>query len=177
MSESGGLSHVDARGRAAMVDVTAKSPTLRVARAHCTVRTSSAGLRLLGDETTGDVIVSTARTAGLLGAKRAASFIPLCHPIHVDAIVVDVTVGEAGVGVSATAEAVERTGVEMEALTACACAGMSILCAVWSVDPAARLDDLVLLHKSGGRSGTWDRQAAAGPVTGEASPGVARGDA
>jgi cyclic pyranopterin phosphate synthase len=157
VSERGGLSHVDARGRAAMVNVTAKSPTLRVARACCTVRTSSAGLQLLRDGTAGDDIVSTARTAGLLGAKRTASFIPLCHPIHIDAVVVDITVGESGVCVAATAEAVERTGVEMEALTACACAGLSIVRAVWSVDPAARVDDLVLLHKSGGRSGTWNR--------------------
>jgi cyclic pyranopterin phosphate synthase len=157
MSEGRGLSHVDAHGRAAMVNVTAKSPTRRVARARCTVRTSSAGLQLMRDGTAGDDIVSTARTAGLLGAKRTASFIPLCHPIHIDAVVVDITVGESGVCVAATAEAVERTGVEMEALTACACAGLSIVRAVWSVDRAARVDDLVLLHKSGGRSGTWNR--------------------
>ena len=168
MSEDRGLSHVDAHGRAAMVNVTAKSLTRRVARACCTVRTSSAGLQLLRDGTAGDDIVSTARTAGLLGAKRAASFIPLCHPIHIDAVEVDITVGESGVYVATTAEAVERTGVEMEALTACACAGLSIVRAVLSVDPAARLDDLVLLHKSGGRSGTWDREAATGPRTGDA---------
>ncbi len=140
-----------------MVNVTAKSPTLRVARACCTVRASSTGLQLLRDGTAGDDIVSTARTAGLLGAKRTASFIPLCHPIHIDAVEVDITVGESGVRVEATAEAVERTGVEMEALTACACAGLSIVRAVWSVDPSARVEDLVLLHKSGGRSGTWNR--------------------
>ena len=157
MSEGRGLSHVDAHGRAAMVNVTAKSPTRRVARARCTVRTSSAGLQLMRDGTAGDDIVSTARIAGLLVAKRAASFIPLCHPIHIDAVEVDITVGESGVYVATTAEAVERTGVEMEALTACACAGLSIVRAVWSVDRAARVDDLVLLHKSGGRSGTWNR--------------------
>jgi cyclic pyranopterin phosphate synthase len=139
-----------------MVNVAAKPATRRVARASCRVRLHPAGGALLRAAAGADVI-STARTAGLEGAMRTATLIPLCHPIRLDAVRVDVSPAEDGVTIQATAEAVERTGVEMEALTACACAALSIVRAVSSVDPGVRIDDLVLLHKSGGRSGTWDR--------------------
>ena len=156
MTAGGGFRHLDEHGRASMVDVLSKPPTYRVARASCRVRTSSAGLRLLRGATGADS-VSTARTAGLEGAKRTPALIPLCHPIRLDSVLVDISIGKAGVTITATAETVERTGVEMEALTACACAALSIVRTVLSVDPGACLDDLVLVHKSGGRSGTWNR--------------------
>ncbi|MGP8163659.1 MAG: cyclic pyranopterin monophosphate synthase MoaC [Acidimicrobiales bacterium] len=166
MTADGGLGHVDERGRASMVNVVAKPPTYRVARASCAVTTTLAGRELLRDPATGADIVSTARTAGLEGAKRTAVLIPLCHPIRIDAVRVDVTIGQTGVAITASAESVERTGLEMEALTACACAALSIVRAVLSVDPGVRVDDLVLLHKSGGRSGTWNRSPD-DPVVGQ----------
>ncbi len=156
MSAERGLSHLDDHGRASMVNVVSKPPTHRVARASCAVRMSPAGSRLLR-EGTGPDLISEARAAGLEGAKRTAAWIPLCHPIRIDAIRVDVTTGEREATITATAETVERTGVEMEALTACACTALALVRAVLPVDPGVRVDDLVLLHKSGGRSGTWNR--------------------
>jgi cyclic pyranopterin phosphate synthase len=157
MSDDLPFSHVDERGQAAMVNVLAKPATHRVARASCAVVLSSDGLRLLQDPAAGAEIISAARTAALAGAKRTAALIPLCHPIRIDAIRVDVTLARTGVRIAAIAESVERTGVEMEALTACACAALTIVRAVLAVDPGVRVDDLVLEHKSGGRSGTWNR--------------------
>jgi cyclic pyranopterin phosphate synthase len=156
MSSDRGLSHVDRRGQASMVNVVAKPPTHRVARASCAVRMGPTGAKLLRDEAGADIL-STARMAGLEGAKRTAAWIPLCHPLRIDAIRVEISTGRAGVTISASAETVDRTGVEMEALTACACAALSIVRAVLALDPGVRVDDLVLLHKSGGRSGTWNR--------------------
>jgi cyclic pyranopterin phosphate synthase len=157
MSDDPPFSHVDAHGRASMVNVLAKPVTHRVARASSAVVTSPDGRRLLQDPAAGAEIISAARTAALAGAKRTAGLIPLCHPIRIDAIRVDVNPSRAGVRITATAESVERTGVEMEALTACACAALTIVRAVLAVDPGVRVDDLVLEHKSGGRSGTWNR--------------------
>jgi len=148
---------VDARGRASMVNVTAKPPTHRVARATCSVRMSAPGWELLRDASAGAEIVSTARSAGLVAGKRAAAVIPLCHPIRIDSIAVEVALGGSAVSITATVETVERTGVEMEALAACAGAALAIVGAVLPVDPDVRVDDLVVAHKSGGRSGTWNR--------------------
>jgi cyclic pyranopterin phosphate synthase len=153
----GGLSHVDEHGRASMVNVIAKVPTQRVARAACQVRVSEAGRDLLEDPLAGPDILSAARAAGLVVGKRAAAVIPLCHPIRIDSIAVEVAVRGSVVSITATAETVERTGVEMEALTACAGAALTIVGSVLAADPSVRVDDLQLLHKSGGRSGTWDR--------------------
>ena len=153
----GGLSHVDEHGRASMVNVIAKVPTQRVARAACQVRVSEAGRDLLEDPLAGPDILSAARAAGLVVGKRAAAVIPLCHPIRIDSIAVEVALRGSVVSIQATAETVERTGVEMEALTACAGAALTIVGSVLAADPSVRVDDLQLLHKSGGRSGTWDR--------------------
>lgn len=157
MSDDPPFSHVDEHGRVSMVNVLAKPATYRVARASCAVATSPDGRRLLSDPAAGAEIISAARTAAVAGAKRTAELIPLCHPIRIDAVRVDITVTRTGVRIAATAESVERTGVEMEALTACACAALTIVRAVLPVDPGVRVDDLVLEHKSGGRSGTWNR--------------------
>jgi cyclic pyranopterin phosphate synthase len=140
-----------------MVNVIAKAPTHRVARAACRVQVSPAGRDLLADPLAGPEILSAARAAGLVAGKRAAALIPLCHPIRIDSLAVEVALGGSVVSIQATAETVERTGVEMEALTACAGAALTIVGAVLAADPGVRVDDLCLLHKSGGRSGTWDR--------------------
>jgi cyclic pyranopterin phosphate synthase len=153
----GGLSHVDEHGRASMVNVIAKALTHRVARAACRVQVSETGRDLLGDPLAGPEILSAARAAGLVAGKRAAEVIPLCHPIRIDSIAVEVALRGSVVSIQTTAETVERTGVEMEALTACAGAALTIVGAVLAADPGVRVDDLQLLHKSGGRSGRWDR--------------------
>ncbi len=154
---NGGLSHVDEHGRASMVNVLAKAPTRRVARAACRVQVSDAGRDLLGDPLAGPEILSAARAAGLVAGKRASEVIPLCHPIRIDSLAVEVELRGSVVSIQATAETVERTGVEMEALTACAGAALTVVGALLAADPGVRVDDLQLWHKSGGRSGTWDR--------------------
>ena len=152
-----GLTHIDGQGRAQMVDVTAKPLTHRVAMARCSVITSADTAVLLSDvEGLGDP-VEHARIAGMQAAKLTSSLIPLCHSIRIDRVAVDLEVVPHGVEVSAVTEIVERTGVEMEALTACAVDGLTLLAAVIEHDPEASMEDLTLWHKSGGRSGTWQR--------------------
>lgn len=154
---AGGLTHLDAQGRAQMVDVTGKPLTHRVAIAKCSITTSADIAVLLSD---GDALgdrLEDARIAGLQAAKLTSSLIPLCHSIRIDRVAVDLQVVPHGVEVSAVTEIVERTGVEMEALTACAVAGLTLLAAVIDHDPEASMEDLTLWHKSGGRSGTWQR--------------------
>lgn len=157
MSEERQLTHVDARGRARMVDITGKAVTARRAVARCLVRASAAAVRALEEQPD---TVPFARAAGIQAAKRTSELIPLCHPLGLEDI--DVRIEPAGpdaLAVMATATVFDRTGVEMEALTACGVAGLSVAMALLAVDPAARLDELTLWHKSGGRSGTWSRQA------------------
>ena len=158
MSDEGQLTHVDARGRARMVDVTGKAVTARRAVARCVVRASEEAVRsLAGLPDT----LPFARAAGVQAAKRTADLIPLCHPLPIDDI--DVRIELAGPGelaVTATATVADRTGVEMEALTACGVAGLTVAMALLPVDPEARVDALTLWHKSGGRSGTWSRDRA-----------------
>jgi cyclic pyranopterin monophosphate synthase len=156
----GGLTHIDERGRARMVDVTDKPLTRRVAVARCSVVTEVDTSRATGD---GDVdIVEAARFAGILAAKQTASLIPLCHPIRIDGVRVDVVVRHHRFEVSAVTEIVERTGVEMEALTACAVAALTLVKALADLDPTASIEDLTLWHKSGGRSGDWERRGPDG---------------
>lgn len=158
MSDDGQLTHIDARGRARMVDVTGKAVTARRAVARCLVRASEDAVQ--GLEGHPDTI-PFARAAGIQAAKRTADLIPLCHPLPLDDI--DVRIERAGAGaltVTATATVLDRTGVEMEALTACGVAGLSVTMALLAVDPTARVDALTLWHKSGGRSGTWSRGEA-----------------
>lgn len=151
----GGFTHLDRHGHARMVDVTGKAVTARraVARAvvHTTAEVASVFARCDPDP------LVTARVAGVQAAKRTAELIPLCHPLPVSRLLVEVHPEPRRIEVTALAEVMERTGVEMEALTACAVAGLSLVAALQSADPAARLDELTLWHKSGGRSGTWER--------------------
>ena len=155
--DRGSLTHIDDHGRARMVDVMAKPLTRRVALARCTVVTAADATKVLTHTPDGLNIVEGARFAGIQAAKQTAALIPLCHPIQIDGVHVDVAVDVHRVEISAVAEIVERTGVEMEALTACAVAALTLVTALIDVDPAASIEALTLWHKSGGRSGNWER--------------------
>jgi cyclic pyranopterin phosphate synthase len=155
--EPSALTHIDEHGRAHMVDVTAKPLTRRVAVAKCVVVTSAHIATVLSEAPGGIDIIEAARIAGMQGAKQTSSLIPLCHSIRLHQVTVDLTVSEHSIEIRATTEVIERTGVEMEALTACAVAAVCLVKAFSSIDPEASIEDLTLWHKSGGRSGTWQR--------------------
>lgn len=154
------LSHVDEQGRARMVDVGAKAATERRAVAEGLVRMSPEAARLVAEHALakGDVL-SVAELAGTMGAKRTAELVPLCHPISLDHIAVEVTMddGLPGVRVRATTRATARTGVEMEALTAAAVACLTVYDMVKAADRAAEIVNIRVLEKSGGRDGAWQR--------------------
>ena len=145
-----------------MVDVTGKSVTRRVAEARCSVRSVGDVPGVLARPPGGTDLVETARIAGIMAAKRTPTLVPLCHPLLLDGFEVDVTVLDDGFAVRAITSVADRTGVEMEALTACAAAALVLVQALLEVDPCASVEDLTLWHKSGGRSGVWDRRTATG---------------
>jgi cyclic pyranopterin monophosphate synthase len=154
----GRLTHLDERGRARMVDVSAKAPSDRRAIARAVVRMTPATAALVaaGDAPKGDVL-QVARIAGLQAAKRTGELIPLCHPLGLDHVDIEAEVDpEAGV-VTLVAEArvTGRTGVEMEAMTAAAVAALTVYDMVKGLERGARVEAVELLSKSGGRSGTW----------------------
>lgn len=153
------LTHVDEHGHAHMVDVSGKPVTRRVAEARCTVRTSGDVATVLARPPGGLDLVETARVAGIMAAKRTPALVPLCHPLLLDGIEVEVAVLPDGFAVRALTSVADRTGVEMEALTACAAAALVLVHALLVVDPDASVEDLTLWHKSGGRSGVWQRPA------------------
>ncbi|MEQ0565783.1 cyclic pyranopterin monophosphate synthase MoaC [Amycolatopsis sp. NEAU-NG30] len=152
------LSHVDETGAARMVDVSGKTATARTALAAGTVRTTAEVLRLLATDglPKGDAL-ATARIAGIMGAKRVPELIPLCHQIALSGVKVEFELGDAEVRIRATAKTTDVTGVEMEALTAVAVAGLTLHDMIKAVDPAATLDEVRLLRKDGGKTGTWER--------------------
>ncbi|MGC2486118.1 MAG: cyclic pyranopterin monophosphate synthase MoaC [Acidimicrobiales bacterium] len=150
------LSHVDGAGKLRMVDVSRKRRTLRKAWAQCLVVTN-VKLDSIERRHDGLEVEHTARVAGVLAAKRTPEIIPLCHPLLLSDIEVELIERDNGVAVSASVIATESTGVEMEALTACAFAALSILHSLRVLDPNARIDDLALLKKEGGKSGSWGR--------------------
>jgi cyclic pyranopterin monophosphate synthase len=154
----GELSHLDAAGAARMVDVSGKDVSARVAEARGVVRTTAAVLDLLRRDglPKGDAL-ATARIAGIMAAKRTPDLIPLCHPIALSSVTVDFGLGPASVEITAVARTTDRTGVEMEALTAVAVAGLALHDMVKAVDPAAVLDGVRLVRKEGGKTGTWTR--------------------
>jgi cyclic pyranopterin monophosphate synthase len=164
------LTHIDGHGRAHMVDVTAKPLTKRVAVAKCVVATNANALLTLGEHSDGLNVVEAARLAGIQAAKQTAFLIPLCHAIRIDRVAVDVHVGEDRIEISALAEVVERTGVEMEALTACGVAALTLAAALVGHDPEVSIEDLTLWHKSGGRSGDWQRSGTDGRLIRDAGP-------
>ena len=155
------LTHVDASGAARMVDVSAKDVTVRTASASGFLRTTPEVVALLRGAglPKGDAL-AVARIAGLMGAKRTPDIVPLCHPIALHSVSVDLDVTDDGVRISATTRTADRTGVEMEALTAVATAGLALFDMVKAVDRAAVLTDIRVEAKAGGRSGTWHRPAA-----------------
>jgi len=153
------LTHFDREGRAVMVDVSGKDETARVAVAGGSVRMQKATLDLImaGGVKKGDVL-SVARLAGIMGAKRTADLIPLCHPIGLDAVTIDLACDPArnAVDITATCKIAGRTGVEMEALTAVAVAALTVYDMCKAVDRGMTIADIRLLKKSGGRSGTYE---------------------
>lgn len=157
----GELTHLNARGEARMVDVTAKDVTTRSATARCRVSISAevAGLLRTGDLPKGDAL-GVARIAAIQATKRTPDLIPLCHPIAVHGVDVSVTIVDEGpcVEVLATVRTADRTGVEMEALTAAAVGGLTIIDMVKGRDRSAFISEVLLLEKLGGRSGHWVRE-------------------
>ena len=155
------LSHLGARGEARMVDVSAKPASEREALAEGRVLMQAATLAIVqnGDAKKGDVL-GAARIAGIMAAKRTHELIPLCHPLAITQVEIDVTPDAKlpGIKVRARVKVAGRTGVEMEALTACAVTALSLLHVLLAVDPGASVEDLTLWHKSGGRSGVWERR-------------------
>jgi len=152
------LTHIDAEGKARMVDVSTKDVTERVATATGSVVMAPATLKMIvaGAAKKGDVL-SVARLAGIMGAKRTAELIPLCHPIALDSIQVDLTCDKkrSAVDITATCKITSRTGVEMEALTAVAVAALTVYDMCKAVDRGMRIGEISLRYKSGGRSGTF----------------------
>ncbi len=153
-----GFTHLDEHGQARMVDVTPKESTRRVgvARARVAMSADTAAAIQEGVVGKGDVL-AVARIAGIQGAKRTSDLIPLCHPIMIGSAEVGFEIGESWIDIEATVETVGPTGVEMEALTACSLAALTIYDMCKSRDRGMTIESLGLWHKSGGRSGEWRR--------------------
>lgn len=158
MSEPENFSHLDAAGRARMVDVSAKAVTRRVASASCRVLLSAATVARLAELPKGDA-VAVARLAGIQAAKRVDELIPLAHTLPLDHVEVEVEPAKGGVAIRAQVVATARTGAELEALTACAAAALALYDMVKAVEKGAVITDLQLEAKSGGRSGDFRRGA------------------
>jgi len=152
------LTHVDASGAARMVDVSGKDVTARSATASGRVLVSAQVVALLRGEGVpkGDAL-AVARLAGIMGAKQTPTLIPLCHPLALSGVTVDLTVTDESVDITATVRTTDRTGVEMEALTAVSVAALTVIDMVKAVDKAAVITDVRVEAKSGGRSGDWSR--------------------
>ena len=156
------LSHLDETGAAHMVDVTAKDATKRVATAQGTVHTRPDVVAMITANglPKGDAL-ATARVAGIMAAKRTSDLIPLCHPLAITGVDIDFTVGgednPGAVAIVATVRTTDRTGVEMEALSAVSVAALTIYDMIKAVDRAASIDDIRVVHKEGGKTGTWTR--------------------
>jgi cyclic pyranopterin phosphate synthase len=155
------LTHVDASGAARMVDVSAKDITVREATASGVFRTTAEVIALLRSDglPKGDAL-AVARIAGIAAAKRTPDLIPLCHPVAIHGVTVDLSLGEDSVAITATVRTADRTGVEMEALTCVTTAGLALYDMVKAVDRGAVLGDIRLDHKAGGRRGEWQRSAS-----------------
>ena len=151
-----GLTHLDAEGRARMVNVGEKAITHRVCVARCEVQMEVETLDLItsGRIPKGDVL-ATARVAGIQAAKKTSELIPLCHPLPLSRVAIDLTLTENGVAATATAATDGRTGVEMEALTAASVALLTIYDMAKAVDKGMVIEDIRLLSKRGGKSGDW----------------------
>jgi cyclic pyranopterin phosphate synthase len=156
-ARSARLTHVDDTGAARMVDVSGKDITVRTAAARGRVRVSDTVVGLLrgaGALPKGDAI-GVARIAGIMAAKRTPDLIPLCHPLALSKVEVDLVIEDDGVEITATVMTADRTGVEMEALTAVSVAALTLIDMVKAVDKAAVIENVRVIGKSGGRSGSW----------------------
>ena len=155
---SGGFTHVDGAGAARMVDVSAKEVTARTATARVRVAMLPATVQAItsGETRKGDVL-GVARLAGIMAAKRTADLIPLCHPLPISAVTVDLAPMGDAVEIEATVRTSGRTGVEMEALTAVSTAALTVVDMIKAIDRAAVITDVRVISKSGGRRGDWQR--------------------
>ncbi|MBU7598462.1 cyclic pyranopterin monophosphate synthase MoaC [Streptomyces sp. P38-E01] len=152
------LTHIDERGDARMVDVSAKDVTARTARATGRVRVTPEVVDLLRGEGVpkGDAL-ATARIAGIMGAKKTPELVPLCHPLALSGVRVELSVADEAVEISATVKTTDRTGVEMEAMTAVSVAALTLVDMVKAVDKGAVITDIRVESKTGGKSGDWQR--------------------
>jgi cyclic pyranopterin phosphate synthase len=162
VAKSKRLTHLDERGAARMVDVAAKAATVREALAECLVRMAPATLRAVKAGTSKGDAIQVARVAGIMAAKRTSELIPLCHPLPLSSVTLDFQFVKGAVRVLARARVVGQTGVEMEALTAAAVAGLTLIDMTKGVERGVSIESVRLLEKSGGRSGTWKRAGAKG---------------
>jgi len=152
------FTHLDEQGSARMVDVSGKDVTARSATASGRVLVSAEVVALLrgGGVPKGDAL-AVARIAGIMAAKRTPELVPLCHPLAISGVTVDLEVSDDAVAITATVRTTDRTGVEMEALTAVSVAGLALVDMVKAVDPAAVITDVRVESKSGGKTGEWHR--------------------
>lgn len=156
------LTHIDAQGRVRMVDVTAKAPTDRIAKAQARITMQADTLKLIRDHAVskGNVL-ETARIAGVMAAKQTATLIPMCHPLNLTHVQIDFfpEPEAAAIRIEALVRVTASTGVEMEAFTAASVAALTIYDMCKAYDRAMAITDIFLLEKSGGKSGTWQRSA------------------
>ena len=152
------LTHLDEKGAARMVDVADKAATRREALAECVVRMTPRTVRAVREGTAKGDALQVARVAGIMAAKRTPDLIPLCHPLPLTGVTVDFEFVRGGVRILARARVLGQTGVEMEALTAAAVAGLTLIDMTKGVERGVYLESVRLLEKSGGRSGTWKRK-------------------
>lgn len=150
------LSHYDEAGRAAMVDVSAKSDTRRTAKARGFVRLSKAVLRALPENPKGDPL-EVARVAGIMAAKRTHDLIPMCHPLALSHVDVSMAVKKDGVEITSSVTTTGPTGVEMEALTAVSVAALTVYDMTKALDKGITIENICLIEKTGGKSGKWRR--------------------
>ena len=152
------LSHINDKGEANMVDTSGKEATTRIATASGKVTMNSEVLAAIasGQAPKGDVL-ATARIAGIMGAKKTSELIPLCHPIALNKVEIELKIENDGVAILATAKTTDRTGVEMEALTAVSVTGLTLIDMIKAMDPHAAIRDVQVETKSGGKTGEWKR--------------------
>ena len=152
------LSHINEKGEANMVDTSGKDATIRIATASGKVTMKSDVLNAIanGETPKGDVL-ATARIAGIMGAKKTSDLIPLCHPIALNKVEIELKIESDGVSILATAKTTDRTGVEMEALTAVSVTGLTLIDMIKAMDPHAAIRDIQVESKSGGKTGDWRR--------------------
>ena len=158
LPEQDSLTHIDEEGRASMVDVSEREITVRTATATGKVILSAHVVELLRDGSVpkGDVLAA-ARIAAIMGAKRTPDLIPLCHPIALHGVSVDLEILSNGIGIEVEVRTADRTGVEMEALTSVAVAALTVIDMVKAIDPGATITDIRIESKDGGRNGLWMR--------------------